>query len=264
MMTLYHAANALEAHMLADLLRQQGLAPEIYGEHLQGAVGELPAAGVVRLVIAEDQYEAARQVIARWESTQVAADGASPPSAATARGRGGWYFVAGLLVGLGAMYAAVRSPASTDGIDHDRDGLLDETYTYSPRGPVLRYEADRNLDKKGDHVIEYDERGMPATGRSDEDFDGHFETLLTFRRNQVETVQTDTDGDGFHDMTSFYESGVLRKVTHRSPKTGQPVRVEHYGLGLLQHADVDADGDGQLDTRLRYSPVGEVASRSPL
>ena len=68
--------------------------------------------------------------------------------------------------------------------------------------------------------------GGGLAGQSDEDFDGHFETLLTFRRNQVETVQTDTDGDGFHDMTSFYESGVLRKVTHRSPKTGQPVRAK--------------------------------------
>ena len=263
MKTLYHAANALEAHMLADLLRQEGLAPEVYGEHLQGAIGELPAAGLVRLVIPEEQDEAGRQVIARWESVQVPPDAQGSPAHGAARGRGGWFFLAGVLVGLGAMYAAVRSPVTTDGIDHDRDGLIDETYTYSPRGTVLRYEADRNLDKKVDYVVEYDERGLPATGRSDEDFDGRFESLLTFRRNQIETMQTDTDGDGFHDMTSFYESGVLRKVTYRSPKTGQPVRVEHFRLGQLQHADIDTDGDGQLDTRARYSPLGEVVSRTP-
>jgi tRNA nucleotidyltransferase/poly(A) polymerase len=45
MKTIYQAVNAIEAHMLRDLLAQEGLSPVIQGEHLQGAVGELPAAG---------------------------------------------------------------------------------------------------------------------------------------------------------------------------------------------------------------------------
>jgi hypothetical protein len=263
MKTLYHPANALEAHMLVHLLQQEGLSPEIQGEHLQGAIGELPAAGLLRLVVPPEQYDAGRSAIARWEAAQPVE---STPGVAAhqARRRGGWYFLAGLLAGAGVMYAMVRTPVGADGIDHDRDGLLDEKYTFSPRGTVVRYEADRDLDKRVDHVIEYDDRGFPATGRSDEDFDGHFESLLTFRRGQVETVQSDTDGDGFPDATSFYESGVLRKVTYRDPKTGQPLRIEHFRIGQLLHADIDTDGDGQLDTRARYSPLGEVLSRGPL
>lgn len=40
--------------------------------------------------------------------------------------------------------------------------------------------------------------------------------------------------------------------------------MEHYTLGVLKYADVDTDKDGQLDTRLRYTPLAEVASREPL
>src|SRR5690606_18757888 len=58
MKTLYQAANAVEAHMLADYLKQEGLSAHVLGEHLQGAVGELPAAGLVRLMIPDEQYEA--------------------------------------------------------------------------------------------------------------------------------------------------------------------------------------------------------------
>jgi len=72
MKTLYEAANAIEAHMLVDLLKQEGLHAHIHGEHLQGAMGELPAAGLVRLVIDEADHARARTLIERWESLQPA------------------------------------------------------------------------------------------------------------------------------------------------------------------------------------------------
>ena len=70
MKTIYQAANAIEAHMLRDLLAQEGLSPVIQGEHLQGAVGELPAAGLVRLEVLEPEQAKAREIIARWEADQ--------------------------------------------------------------------------------------------------------------------------------------------------------------------------------------------------
>lgn len=60
MKLLHQPANAVEGHMLADLLRQQGIASTLLGEHLQGAIGELPAAGLVRLMVAEEDHETTR------------------------------------------------------------------------------------------------------------------------------------------------------------------------------------------------------------
>ena len=65
MKTLYEAANAVEAHMLLDLLKQEGMEARIEGEALQGAMGGVPAAGLVRLVVDEDGYAPARALIAQ-------------------------------------------------------------------------------------------------------------------------------------------------------------------------------------------------------
>lgn len=185
MRTLYEAASAIEAHMLRDLLRQVGLTAQIQGEHLQGALGELPAAGLVRLVVDEPDYAAARALIDHWESAQPA--DASAPLHPTAPA--GWTrFVIGLLIGVGVTWAFLRAPVTTDGIDHDRDGVA---------------------DRRSHHV-----EGVPTT-------------------NEI-----------------------------IDPTTGLPLRVEHYRLGVLVEAEVDTDRDGVLDTRLFYTPLGEISSRA--
>lgn len=107
MKTLYQAANAVEAHMLADYLKQEGLSAQVLGEHLQGAVGELPASGLVRLVIDEAQYEAGREAIARWEAVQPA--DAPLASSAVNPGHTVWVFVLGLLAGAAGMYALMQA-----------------------------------------------------------------------------------------------------------------------------------------------------------
>jgi hypothetical protein len=71
MRTLYEAANGVEAHLLRDLLAQEGVAVRIHGEFLQGGVGELPAAGLVRLMVDDADYAAGRAFIERWEAAPV-------------------------------------------------------------------------------------------------------------------------------------------------------------------------------------------------
>jgi hypothetical protein len=68
MRILYEASSAVEAHLLKDLLAQEGVPASIHGEFLQGAMGELPAAGLVRLMVADEHYAAGRALIARWEA----------------------------------------------------------------------------------------------------------------------------------------------------------------------------------------------------
>ncbi|OYT87703.1 MAG: hypothetical protein CFE46_11215 [Burkholderiales bacterium PBB6] len=263
MKTLYEAANAVEAHMLLDLLKQEGIDVLIHGEALQGAIGEMPAAGLVRLVVDEERYTAARAIIDRWEEAQPDLT-PTPMPGAKSRSRGFWGFVLGVMVGMGATYAAYKTPATTDGVDYNRDGQLDETWTYSANGTPLKLEIDRNLDRKVDYIAHYGARGLIESAESDDDFDGTFESRQRFRDGNIEMSETDSDGDRFPDVRWLHADGVLETVEYINPASGLALRVEHYKLGKLQFADVDTDADGKLDMRIRYSSLADVVSREPL
>jgi hypothetical protein len=260
MKTVFEASNAVEAHMVLHLLQQQGLQGRVDGEYLQGGIGELPAVGLVRVVVDDADYEAARAVVTAFETTQPTVP--TMPPAPRAPSRTAWAGV-GLVAGILLTWAAMRAPVSQEGVDHDRDGTLDEHWFYSSGGAPLRVEADRNFDHRTDHIGHY-ERGSLASAESDDDFDGRFESRLFYRAGSVQRRETDGDGDGFNEWASSYRHGVLESSSTFEPSTGLPLRVEHFKLGRLIKAEQDTDRDGRLDTRLRYDALGEVVARDTL
>jgi len=259
--TVYEAASAVEAHMLQDLLRQEGLAARLDGEFLQGAIGELPAAGLVRLVVDEADYAAARAVVERWDAAQPQDATPRPPQRSS---RGVLGFALGLVLGVAGAYGFFRSPVTVDGIDHNRDGVLDEKWTYSPSGTLVRSESDRNLDGKVDYIAHFDARGQIESAEADDDFNGTFETKLHFRWGNVEVSEVDTEGDQLADLITRYTDGVASSSEYINPSTGLPVRVEFYRLGKLQKAEIDTDGDGRLDKRMLYNGLGEITATEPI
>ena len=68
MTTVFEARTGFEAHMMRNLLLQAGITARVLGEDLIGAMGELPAMGLVRVVVRPDDEAVARQVIADWEA----------------------------------------------------------------------------------------------------------------------------------------------------------------------------------------------------
>ncbi|GAA6135527.1 hypothetical protein NBRC116188_23170 [Oceaniserpentilla sp. 4NH20-0058] len=68
MKKLYEAENGLEAHMIVNLLEQAHLNARVDGEFLQGAVGEIQASGVVRVMVDEGDYDAAKELIKKWDA----------------------------------------------------------------------------------------------------------------------------------------------------------------------------------------------------
>lgn len=261
MKTVYEASHATEAHMLVDLLKQQGIGAHILGEHLQGAIGELPAAGLVRVVVEDEDVDAARAVIADWEGANPAPPTPAPPPA---RSRGLRWFALGLGAGMVLMYAGVRAPVRQDGIDYNRDGVLDETWSFSATGRAVRTDTDRNLDGKVDLIARHDLRGLIESAESDDDFDGRFETKHRYGMTSVEASESDSDADGYPDVRVNSRHGVVATVEYVQPTSGLPLRVEHYRLGRLVHADLDTDRDGRLETRLVFDAALEIASRAPI
>lgn len=255
MKTLYEASNAVEAHMILDLLQQEGLNAHIQGEHLQGAMGGLPAGGLVRVVVAEDDYGKARELVERWDTDQPKE---AAPKPSTRASKAVYALFGGLLLGIAGSYAFYRSPVTNDGVDYNRDGLLDEKWTSAPSGKPIKVEIDRNLDLKVDHIAHYDGRGLIKTAESDDNFDEVFETKIRFRAGNAELSETDTDGDGYPDLRSHYENGVLVSTAFINPSTGLPLRVEYFRLGKLSTVEIDSDRDGTLDTRYLHGKLNDV------
>jgi len=242
--------------MLQDLLRQRGISARLEGAGLQSAVGELPTIGLVRLVVEDGDFSAARAVIDEWEATSVP----DPISAPAKQPMGAVVgVVIGLVLGIGGAFVYFRAPVNANGIDHNGDGILDERWQSSRSGTPVETEIDRNFDGAVDFVWNFDRDGHAESGESDDDFNGTFETQFKLRDGQVYSAQVDTDGDSTPDLKSLGKFGVVTTVEHIADDPNSPVRVETYRLGRLVSADVDTDRDGTLDRRYTYDDFGEIA-----
>jgi Putative prokaryotic signal transducing protein len=258
MKTLYEAGNGVEAHLLVDLLKQDGIDAHIFGEHLQGAIGELPMAGLIKIMVQDSDFNQAKQLVDHWCATKV---DEPTPAPITLRKSSSWSWSSlfiGITLGVVGAYAAFHSPVTVDGIDHDKDGRLDEKWTYSPTGRIVKSESDRNFDGKVDYIVDFDQRGQQTAALADDNFDGVFETKYRFRLGNIEISEVDTDGDGYFDLVTFYENGVPSYTEFLNPATGRVLRLERYKLGKLVSAQVDTDNDGVLDTQYTYGKLAEI------
>lgn len=74
MRAIYEPAHSIEANLVVGLLKQFGIPAHIAGEYLQGGAGELPAFGLMRVMV-EDRYaESARQLIEEWNKAEPLAE----------------------------------------------------------------------------------------------------------------------------------------------------------------------------------------------
>lgn len=71
MITVYNASNSIEAHLIKNLLEQQEIPAYVFGEHLQGGVGEIPAIGLVTVNVADSDYTKAKEIIDAWDAATV-------------------------------------------------------------------------------------------------------------------------------------------------------------------------------------------------
>ena len=255
MKTVFEPSNALEGHMLQDLLKQRGISAHVEGAQLQGGVGELPVTGFVRVVVEDDDHDAARVIIDEWEAANVS-EPIPIPSDRTTKG-----FIAGLIgvaIGIAVTYAFLRAPVKSEQLDQNEDGRFDEFLSFSPLGVLLKVESDRNYDGKIDLIQQIDRKGRTDTVVADEDFNGSLESRWYYRANQPILGEFDTDGDSTIDIRTQFRDGVAVSSEYMVAGSRRPGRVEFYRLGKLTSAEVDTDRDGRLDKRYKYSDLAEV------
>ncbi|MBQ0798178.1 MAG: DUF2007 domain-containing protein [Porticoccaceae bacterium] len=122
MKLVYQAANSIEAHMILHQLEQAGLSGRIDGEFLQGGVGELQASGIIRVMVEESDYAAAKAIVTEWDAVQPAVIETRPTTTTHPLLAG---FI-GFILGLASLSLYYYSSVTYDGIDYNNDGTLDE------------------------------------------------------------------------------------------------------------------------------------------
>lgn len=131
MKTVFEAANSLEAHMILDLLAQAGIEGQILGEALQGGMGDLPVAGLVRVVVNDTDFVAARIIVEDWNAS--AEESSASPRPRSHKGISASHavvFAIGLVVGVAATkaYFLASQPTRGFGNDHCQQGTLRHEY----------------------------------------------------------------------------------------------------------------------------------------
>ena len=71
MQVVYMPENIIDAHLIKGLLASVDIDSFIRGEHLVGAIGELPALGLLAVMVADEDLDAARALIQDWDRAEI-------------------------------------------------------------------------------------------------------------------------------------------------------------------------------------------------
>lgn len=61
-----------EAHIVRNMLEENGVSAHVDGDYLQGGLGELPAVGTASVSVNDDDYERAKKLIDKFDRGEMA------------------------------------------------------------------------------------------------------------------------------------------------------------------------------------------------
>lgn len=70
MLIAYRARDIAEAHIVSGMLHAEGIESHVGGHYLQGAMGEIGAAGFTNVHVDDDDYPRARDLVAEYEANR--------------------------------------------------------------------------------------------------------------------------------------------------------------------------------------------------
>ena len=242
--------------MVKNLLESEEIPSRIDGEDLQGGVGTLQAIGIVRVLVEDADYMKAKGIIDKWESDQPAVTDNGPKAkSSTAKG-----FFVGAAIAASFTYWIFSSPITTDGIDYNGDGLLEEKWIYK-NNRISKATYDKNFDGTVDQIYNYSVSGLIKSADFDNNFDGIFETKLYFHKGNLTLEETDQNQNGVVEYRIHYKFDQLGTIEFVDEETGKIRKRQFYEIGKLVSADFDSNGDGELDTHFEYDNYEEVKKK---
>ena len=282
MITIYNAANSIDARLIYDLLEQSGIESRVDGEFLQGGMGEVPAGGLVKVVINDHDYEKAKKIIEAWESNEplevgelegmsyTAPENIQPQTSLTQSQSINkhillpiMFLLIGVLIGAGYAAYYYNTPVTYSGTDYNGDGKDDEVWKYK-NDRISESKVDRNFDGNYDVANEFDRHGLIKNTKIDNDFDNRFETIITYKQVNYDTLKSDFDNDGFFEYKEYFKYGVSQSSSFFDVKTEKLVKTQKYQSSKLISAKVDTTGDGQLDKLIEYDKYENIIKETKL
>lgn len=257
MKSIYEASTTLDAHMVLNLLEQEGIQGRVDGEYLPGGVGELQAINLVRVMVDEADYERAAQVIKAWEAIEVDKE----ERLINKSSNGVSVFLIGAVIGGGLIYWAYNSPVTEDGIDMNGDGVLDEKWIYKDNR-ISRTEVDRNFDGNVDVIYNFDRKGILKQSKQDDNFDGIFESVFKFENGLTQTQESDLNQDGNIDHKAQFRYGNIDEIIILGEGQDFRKKRQKFNMGKLIAAEYDTNGDGSYDIEYAYDYFEEVKTIS--
>ncbi len=86
MISVFRGSDYVQAQLVTGLLQHAGIEVFLQGALLQGALGDLPATGHLRIFVDESDRVAAEEIIAAYERGELLIDEDSEPPAADSSG----------------------------------------------------------------------------------------------------------------------------------------------------------------------------------
>jgi hypothetical protein len=97
MLIAYRARDIAEAHIVSGMLHAEGIESHVGGHYLQGAMGEIGAAGFTNVHVEDEDYSRARALVAEYEASAPEASSASAAGTGSSLNRVERYAVGFLL-----------------------------------------------------------------------------------------------------------------------------------------------------------------------
>lgn len=86
MQRIHEPADLMEAQLLISMLRSEGIDVYLQGADLVGGMGELPALGLLGLMVEDEHAQLARELINGYQQATPIVDGGPEPQQMTTRG----------------------------------------------------------------------------------------------------------------------------------------------------------------------------------